>query len=137
MRSNINVRQGDIITAQLLNELANQRVAAGIRCDGCIDCRQNPDGSIQITGNFRGCFVGVTGSGGITAYDASTDTPGTGMVTVRVKDPTTGNYVDTGLSLTVDYMSTTTGGLSSGVNVVGMYQDVDGTPTITSVDCGN
>jgi hypothetical protein len=51
MRSNINVRQGDVITAELLNRLANQQMAAGIRTSGGISSRQNPDGATQIWGN--------------------------------------------------------------------------------------
>lgn len=133
--SDINVRPGDPITAQLLNDIANQRTAAGIRSTGGISSRQNPDGSIQISGTFTGCFVGIVKTGS-TITARSSATLGSGPVEIQVKSPVTGNYVDSGISVTVDSISSTTGGVPAGTWVVCSYQD-DGTPTLQSIDCGN
>jgi hypothetical protein len=48
------VRQGDVITAALLNELAMQRMAPGIRSSGGISSRQTSDGQIQVWGTPSG-----------------------------------------------------------------------------------
>ena len=131
----INVKPGDPITAQLLNDIANGRAnASGIRATGGITARQTADGSIQISGTFTGCFAGIVGSAGITVR--SSLTLGIGLVEVYIKNPSTGSYVDSGLSLAVDSISSTTGGIPSGTWVACMFQD-DGTPTLMSVDCGN
>lgn len=130
----LNIRPGDPITAQLLNDIANGRYAAGIRATGGVTVRQTPGGQIQIAGHFTGCFVGVVNSGGLTARSGST--LGNGSVEIQVKNPATGNYVDSGMAMTVDSISSTTGGVPSGTWVVCQFQD-DGTPTLTSVDCGN
>jgi hypothetical protein len=133
--SYVDVRPGDVITADLLRRLGNPQYAAGIRCDGGIDCRQTSDGQIQITGNFRGCFVGTVEPGGtITARSGAT--LGSGTVIIQVKDPMTGDYVDSGMSVTVDNISSTAGGVPENTWVVCSYQD-DGTPTLQSIDCGN
>jgi hypothetical protein len=128
------VQRGDVITADLLNELGAGMPVAGIRATGGIDARQNPDGSIQISGKFTGCFVGIVDSGGISARSGTT--AGTGNVKVQIKNPSSGDYVDSGLILEVDSISSTTGGVPSGTWVVCSFQD-DGTPTLTTNDCGN
>ena len=128
------VRRGDIITLELLQKLYNGEPAAGIRATGGITARQTPDGGIQIAGSFKGCFVGIVGSGGISARSGTT--LGTGQVTVQVKNPSTGHYASSGISIAVDSISSTTGGVPSGTWVVCSFQD-DGTACLTSVDCAN
>jgi hypothetical protein len=132
--STLNVRPGDVLTAELINALAHGQRAAGIRASGGINVRQTASGQIQISGTFTGCFVAIVGTAGIGARSGST--LGNGNVEIQVKGPSTGAYVDSGLSVTVDSISSTTGGVPSGTWVVCSYQD-DGTPTLTSVDCGN
>lgn len=132
--STINVKRGDPITAELLNQIANGHAAAGIRSSGNISARRSSDGSIQITGTFTGVFVGVVASGGITAR--SSTTLGKGTVEIWVKPGGATAYVDSGLSVSVDSTSSTTGGVPSTTWVTCGYQD-DGTAVLLNVDCGN
>jgi hypothetical protein len=132
--ADINVRPGDVITAKLLMEIANAPApAAGIRGGGGILTRQTSGGQVQIAAKFTGLFVG-TASGTISARSGST--MGSGSIELQVKDPSSGNYVDTGIALTCDNLSSTTGGIPTGAWCAGFFQD-DGTPLITTVDCGN
>jgi hypothetical protein len=128
----IQVRRGDPITAALLNDIASGRSAAGIRATGNISARQTASGQIQITGQFTGCFVGTVDEDGITARSGTT--LGTGEVDIMVKDPATGDYVDSGLAATVDSVSSTAS-IPSGCWVTGFFQD-DGTATLLNVDYG-
>jgi hypothetical protein len=48
------VRRDDIITADLLNQLANLRAARGVRCSGGVNCRETGDGQLQIWGTPSG-----------------------------------------------------------------------------------
>jgi hypothetical protein len=130
----VDVRKGDVITAELLKELGRGNPVGGVRATGGITSRVDTAGNIQITGKFTGVFWFVVASGGLSARSGST--PGTGSVEIYVKNPSTGTYVDSGIALAVDYISSTTGGVSSGVWGIGGFED-DGTPTVISLDCGN
>jgi hypothetical protein len=144
--SNIFVRQGDVITAQLLNELANQRAARGVRCSGGVNCRENPDGSLQIWGNQDENlpFLAVT-STAITANVVVTTgtkwTQGGGSV-FAVNVNGSNLEADTSTEFDVINWSTTTGGIPINtlvwVTTDGSMKS-DGTPNwfATAVDCGN
>ncbi len=102
-----------------------------------LDIRQGPGGTvIGIVGNdSTGIFKGKVAVGGISAR-TSDSAHGTGTVEVWYKDPSTGDYVDSGETEDVDYISSTIGGLSAGVWVNCAYRD-DGGAEIISVDCAN
>jgi hypothetical protein len=80
-----------------------------------------------------GAFVGIVQSPGITARSGLT--MGSGPVEIYSKNQSTGAYVDTGVQITVDSVSSVTGGIPSGCWVTCAYQD-DGTPTLLNVDYG-
>lgn len=78
---------------------------------------------------------GKVASGGISARTSDAD-HGTGEVEIWIKSTSSGTYSDSGMKVTVDYISSTTGGLSAGV-WVGIGQYGDGHWEIQNVDCAN
>jgi hypothetical protein len=127
-----NFKRGDILTAELLNQLVRDR-AIDVRGSGGISVRSSGGRSIQITHSFTGLFCGKA-SGTISARSGNTF--GSGNVAIWVKDPSTGNRVDSGIVLACDNLSSTTGGIPTTTWVAGFFED-DGTPVITTADCGN
>lgn len=135
----IDFRAGDPVSASALQTLRNA-VLSGISIRGSagLAARRSLRGDIQVAlvkspANFVG--KGKVAAGGITAR-TSDAAHGTGNVEVWIKDLTTGNYIDSGTAIPVDYISSTTGGLAAGVWVNFMYRE-DGGAEIVSVDCGN
>lgn len=127
-----NFKRGDQITAEMFNSLMRDHPIE-VRGEGGITVRSSNGRQIQVTHSFTGLFTGIT-NGTITARSGST--MGTGDVDIQVKDPSSGDYVDSGITLTCDNLSSTTGGIPDSTWVAGYFQD-DGTPLITTADCGN
>jgi hypothetical protein len=127
-----NFKPGDILRASDLNDLVRDR-SIDVRGDGGISVRSSADGQVQIIHHFTGAFAG-TASGTITTRVGTS--LGYGTVEIFVKNPSTGSYVDSGIALTCDNLSSTSGGIPSGTWVAGFFQD-DGTPLVMTADCGN
>jgi hypothetical protein len=128
-------KSGDVLVADVINELVRQGYF-DIRAGGGINVRRSANNQVQIsrTNSLQGVFKGKT-SGAITAR-TSDSAHGTGTVAIWVKNPSTGNYIDSGTTATVDYISSTTGGLATGTWVICAYRE-DGSAEIIAVDCGN
>lgn len=135
-----NFRRGDTLTADTINDIIDRQNNPDfdVRGDG-IDVRKGVRGQIQLrnAGNssVQAPFMGVVATGGITARVSGT--LGTGTVEKWVKNPSTGVYEDSGIAVKfVDSLSSTIGGIVAGSWVAVGYQE-DGTPFVTTSDCGN
>lgn len=132
-------RRGDVLTAEIVDQLIENQNNPDfdVRGDG-IDVRKGPRGQIQLrsaASSVQAPFQGVVASGGMTARVGGT--LGTGNVEKWVKNPSSGVYEDSGILVKgVDSLSSTIGGVPSGTWVAVGYQE-DGTPMITTNDCGN
>ena len=133
-----NFKKDDPWTAQLLNELIRQQLAAfNIKSGPGISVRSTGDMQFQVylsRSQSAYPFKGKT-NGAITAR-SSDAAHGTGTVRIWTLNESSGNWEDSGFDVTVTYMSSTTGGLASGVWVVCAYRE-DGGAEIISVDCAN
>jgi hypothetical protein len=133
-----NFREGDEWGADTLNQIisALQGLGVDIRVGPGLYGRRSASGQIQISmaSGLKFPFVGTVGTSGISIRSGAT--LGHGTVHVYVKTPGTQVYVDSGRTEDCDNISSTTGGIPSGTWVVCAYQE-DGTPVVTSVDCGN
>jgi hypothetical protein len=127
-----NFKAGDVLTAEMLNALVRDH-AIDVRGGGGVSVRSSGGRSLQIATHFTGAFTGKA-SGAISARASAT--LGTGNVELYIKDPSTGGYIDTGILLAVDNLSSTTGGIPDTTWVAGFFQD-DGTPLVMTADCGN
>ncbi len=129
-----NFRAGDVLTAQMLNEIVRGQ-ALDVRGSGGLTVRSSDGRNLQLAVNGFGGLVVKVSSGGITARSGAT--PGTGDCDVQTLDPSTGNLVDAGIKVKdVKSYSSTTGGLTAGTYGF-IISDQDGVIWIISVDCGN
>jgi hypothetical protein len=131
-----NIKPGDLITAQLLNELIDRKhQPLTIKGGAGLNVRSS-EGQVQLSlTKFANYMVkGKVASGGITARTSDTS-HGTGKVEVWAKNPSTNAYADAGYTISVDYISATAGGLAAGAWVNCMRR-ADGGWEIVSVDCG-
>jgi hypothetical protein len=130
------IRPGDPITAQLLNELISRKThAIPIRVSPPLQSRSS-DGQLEISlikSSLPFVIKGKTDTGGISAR-TSDSAHGTGKVNVWNKSSITGVYVDAHVKIDVDYISSTSGGLAAGV-WVNCIKRPDGGYEIVSVDC--
>jgi hypothetical protein len=131
-----NIKPGDLITAEILNELLSRKQQPlTIRGSGGIDVRSS-DGQIQLSARKASVLLkGKVATGGITAR-SSDAAHGSGKVDVWTKNTSTNQYSSAGFQISVDYISSTTGGLAAGVWVNCVRRD-DGGYEIVSVDCSN
>ena len=131
-----NFRPGDDWTAESVNDLIRKQGAP-------ITVRVGPGLGSRVEGNNIQLWMkqipylvkGKVASGGISAR-SSDSSHGTGSVDLWAKDSSTAAYADTGIKVTVDYISSTTGGLTAGTWVNLMARS-DGGYEIVSVDCAN
>jgi len=133
-----NFQPGDPWTAQLLNDIIRWiKGALDIRGSPGLDVRSSGDLKFQvILASKRGCvYKGKVAAGGISAR-TSDAVHGTGMVEVWFRIPFNGQYKDSGQKQKVDYISSTTGGLTEGTWVNFVFRD-DGGAEIVSNDCNN
>jgi hypothetical protein len=131
-----NKRPGDLITAQLMNELISRKQdPLVLRAGPGLNARSS-GGQVQLSLIKNSFFAkGKVATGGITARGSDAG-HGTGKVDVWAKNASTGQYASAGFQITVDYISSTSGGLAAGVWVNCVRRD-DGDYDIVSVDCGN
>ena len=133
-----NFKPGDPWGAKTVNELIREKNAPlKIKPGPGINVRAADEGQVQIylSRAIPFVFKGKVHTGGITARTSDT-THGTGKVDVWARNASTGLYASTGVTVNVDYISSTTGGLAAGVWVNCMVRE-DGGAEIISVDCAN
>ncbi len=128
-----NFRAGDVLTAQMLNDIVRGQ-ALDVRGSGGLTVRSSDGRNIQLAVNGFGGLVVKVSSGGITARVGTT--PGKGDCNVQAIDPSTGLFIDAGITVKdVLRYSSTAGGIGAGVYGF-ILADQDGNIWIISLDCG-
>jgi hypothetical protein len=125
-------KAGDPITARSLRETAEVAEWAGkIRAESPLAVISSGAGPLlRLAGPLFGAYVGVT-NGTISARSGST--PGSGNVTIQTWNGTA--LASLNIDVPVLYISSTTGGLASGVYVI--LLKIYGRYWIIAVDCAN
>ena len=125
---------GDEITAIRLEamrkEIIRNRVYTGSGNGGLVASITDNGTMLYVDMPFN--FVGVVQSGGISARSGTT--PGKGNVELYLRDPSSGNLLDLGGTVTAYSILSTSGGIAANTYVI-LTLDQNNDYWITAMDC--